>query len=92
MDKSFPPSVWVLAAADQLLDPQQTRDGHHKLEELGVESKLLVAEGMPHGALEPGPGKDGWKERWWYISEPALEFCVSKCGEHGHDKRWCSVQ
>lgn len=90
MDKTFPPSVWVLAKSDTLLDPQQTRDAHAKLEKLGVESKLLEAEGMPHGALEPGPGKEGWKEKFWPISEPALEFCVAKCAA----KRggWCVVQ
>ncbi|BEI86726.1 hypothetical protein CcaverHIS002_0700720 [Cutaneotrichosporon cavernicola] len=88
MSASFPPSVWVLAADDSLLDPQQTRDGHARLLELGVESKLIEAQGMPHGALEPGPGKDGWKERFWPFAQPALEFCVAKCAKRG----WCWIQ
>lgn len=88
MSASFPPSVWILATDDELLDPQQTRDAHARLLQFGVESKLVEAHGMPHGALEPGPGKDGWTERFWPFSLPALEFCVAKCAKRG----WCGVQ
>lgn len=77
----FPPTVIVLAANDTLIDPQSSRDLAAALTDLGVESRVLEAEGMPHGALEPeNPGSPRIADRWWESSAvPALEFCVEKC-------------
>lgn len=77
---AFPPTVLVLAEADMLIDPETTRSVHDRLTELGVESLLLEAKDMPHGALEPSPGVLEQGKEWWDdIAVPALEFCISKC-------------
>lgn len=78
---AFPPTAIVLAEADTVIDPQSSRDLETRLKALGVETRLLVAEGMPHGALEPTPpGIPDISGKWWEaVAVPALEFCVEKC-------------
>ncbi|BEJ17067.1 hypothetical protein CspHIS471_0604680 [Cutaneotrichosporon sp. HIS471] len=76
----FPPTVLVLAEADTLLDPVTTSVLHDRLEELGVESLLLVGKDMPHGAMEPEMGAPEQGKEWWDdVAVPALEFCVRHC-------------
>lgn len=49
---SFPPTIFVKALADTRVYPVQTSDAYKKLNELGVETKLIEAEGMLHGDAE----------------------------------------
>jgi acetyl esterase/lipase len=76
----LPPTVLVLAEADQILDPSQTRELFERLLESGVEAKLIVAKGMPHGALERP--RSTWPEgaEWWdEVAVPALEWAIARC-------------
>ncbi|RDW72395.1 alpha/beta hydrolase [Aspergillus mulundensis] len=47
--RDYPPSVFVHGAADEVVSPQESRYQHEQLRNLGVESRLLVIKGGPHG-------------------------------------------
>lgn len=78
VDKDWPPAVVLSAGGDTLLAPERHAEAlYRKLQDAGVESKLVVCEGMPHGAIEPMPG--GVMHKWWAECKEALDFCIDKC-------------
>ena len=91
---SFPPTVFVKALADTLLYPSQTSTAYHKLMDLGVETKLIEAEGMLHGDLEgennilDHPPRE--KRFWAEVYSVALDWCIERTRVDTDTKTACS--
>lgn len=45
----FPPSCFIQGTEDKTVDEKFARQAHAELQSHGVESKLLIVEGAPHG-------------------------------------------
>lgn len=77
IDKDWPPTVIISAGADMIINPKEHAEVlFAKLQEEGVESKLLTCEGMDHGGIEPQ--LEQTRHQWWDQCVEALEFCLEK--------------
>ncbi|KAJ5640500.1 Alphabeta hydrolase fold [Penicillium herquei] len=47
--EDYPPSVFVHGLADEVVSPDESVFQHEQLQKLGVDSKLFLIEGGPHG-------------------------------------------
>ena len=79
---SFPPTVCMKALKDAALDPENTQVAYDKLRELGVDTKLVVAEEMQHGDAEGENGMNLHPPReakyWTDVYNVALDWCIER--------------
>jgi acetyl esterase/lipase len=54
---AFPPTIFLTGTKDTFIDPRFSRRAHEHLAGLGVETKLILAEGGQHG-FDFGLGRD----------------------------------
>jgi acetyl esterase/lipase len=81
---SFPPTFVLIASADKLLDPQQSRNFRDRLQELDV--VLGSAEiPMEHGPADFAPDNDEMERMYWPWFEqgigPGLDWVMQRLSE-----------
>jgi acetyl esterase/lipase len=54
---AFPPTIFLTGTKDTFIDPRFSRRAHEHLAELGVDTKLILAEGGQH-RFDFGLGRD----------------------------------
>lgn len=76
----FPPTAVVVAQNDALIPTAHSREVFEKLQSSGVQSELLLCEGMQHGEAECLSGS-AWQESWWSSAlRPSLDFALKQLG------------
>lgn len=84
VSSGFPPTAVVVADADTLLPPNQSRDLARAIRGCGVEAVAFTCKGMQHGEAEALVNSPPWPKDndWWESAlRPSLEFALRKMME-----------
>jgi acetyl esterase/lipase len=79
LDSYYPSTFVVIATADWLIPPAESRSVVEKLKSCGVEATFAEAQGMGHGVCEDA--RSSWPEdqKWWEEAIlPSLEWTERK--------------
>jgi acetyl esterase/lipase len=79
----FPPTFVILAKNDHMIPTTHSSDLFQKLQDSGVDSEILEADGMNHGDAETLATSPPWREGcdWWdTVIQPSLDWAVARTG------------